>query len=156
MKNLINKISKELKKQIKYFEVTEIFVSKGEVYITSNYILTSLLIEEIEAEALKIDFEKRSKGLPFNKLNSIQQEAKKIIDIYMSHADSCVLDLEDMTIKQNDHFWHNSAVECAKIHIEGIIDALNEAAKEFDTMRYIEPTLTFYEQVKREIENYKF
>lgn len=81
------------------------------------------------------------------KLNSTQTEAKKIIEKYMAHADSCVLDLEDMTIKQNDHFWIGSAVSCAKLHIEGIIDALEEAGTEYD-IKYVEPTLRFFEQVK--------
>lgn len=59
MKNLINSISSELKSQIKHFGVTEIIVSEGEVYITSNYTLLPSLIEEIEAEALRINEEQK-------------------------------------------------------------------------------------------------
>jgi len=59
MKNLLNQISAELKSQIKHFGVTEIIVSEGEVYITSNYSLLPSLIEEIETEVLAIQSENK-------------------------------------------------------------------------------------------------
>jgi len=52
MKNLINTISEELKKEVKGFGVTEIFVIDGECHVTSNFDMPFELIEKIESEIL--------------------------------------------------------------------------------------------------------
>ena len=52
MKNLINTISEELKKEVKGFGVTEIFVIDGECHVTSNFNMPFELIEKIESEIL--------------------------------------------------------------------------------------------------------
>lgn len=104
MKNLVNSISSELKSQIKHFGVTEIIVSEGEVYITSNYTLLPSLIEEIESEALRINEEQKV---------TLEGELKRRFDLINNETfrSICASKLKEFGMTEKE--WNdNRAVIC--------------------------------------------
>lgn len=56
MRNLTENLSAELQKETKKFGLKEVFLIDGELYTTSNYVLTESLLEQIEKEVKSKDF----------------------------------------------------------------------------------------------------
>lgn len=83
----------------------------------------------------------------------INKAAYDIIAKYVDYSNMFSYDERSGQMELDSDLLTKNSIECAKIHVDGIIEALNEAGTEFD-IKYVEPTLSFYEHVKIAIENY--